>query len=140
MFHQFREIDRVLAMGFNGTYIIRSQVIFLIRMPVVAVGLHNDHLMSGDIIGNIISTVVIPPVVAITPGDPEIPLGPAVVKIDDRVPFWGIVIIARRQEDPVITDLPQHIAVMSAIKDVYFICLGMAYTTNQDEEYKGAGK
>jgi hypothetical protein len=54
---QFREIERELPVCFHGGYIIGSQVIFLMWLPVVSVSLNDNDIMGGDEIGNIVPVV-----------------------------------------------------------------------------------
>jgi hypothetical protein len=93
--HQFREIDGVLALGFNGTDIVGAQIIILIRIPVIPIGLYNNNIVMGHIIGNIVTIVVIPFIKSSAAGASKISLRPTMVKIYHRVSFLGTLIIAR---------------------------------------------
>ena len=82
-----------LSKSFYGVNIIRSQIIFFIRSPVVAVRLDNYHLMSRNKICNIISLAVDAFIkfIKLLASISKIALGPAMKKINDRVFFLRIV-------------------------------------------------
>jgi hypothetical protein len=131
--NQFGKIDRELALGFNGTDIVRSKVILIIWIPVISIRFDHNNVVAGHIIGDIITIVFISTIISVATGNSKISLGPAMVKIDDRVSIHWIVIVAWRQEYPVVPHLPQNIAVMPGIDNRNIIFLGEGCTANQHE-------
>jgi hypothetical protein len=126
---QFRKIERELSIRFNRAYIVRPYIIFFIRATVIPVRFYYDHIMGGDKAGNVVSLVFIPFVkIRILVAASEIPLRPAMVKIDDRIPFLRNIRIMGRQKNPEIPELTQYNTVMTRINNDYLPrspCAGM---------------
>src|SRR5947207_9136410 len=87
--NEFGIIYRKLSKSFYGVNIIRSQIIFFIRSPVVAVRLDNYHLMGRNKIRNIVSLVVEAFIkfIKLLASISKITLGPAMKKINNRIFF-----------------------------------------------------
>src|SRR5437762_9496011 len=96
--NKFRIIYWKLPKSFYRVDIVRSQIIFFIRLPVVAVRFHYNYLMGRNEIRNIISFVVgafIKFIKFLAPVS-EIALRPAMKKINNWIFFLRIVKIAGR--------------------------------------------
>src|SRR5258708_24188364 len=105
-FDQFWKIERELSIRFYRAHIVGSYIIFFVRTAVIPVRFHYDHIMRGDKVGNVVSLVFIPLIkIRIVVTASEIPLRPAMVKIDHGIPFLRHVKITRRQKNPEIPDL-----------------------------------
>src|SRR6476619_4794609 len=96
--NKLRVIYWELPKSFYGVNIVRSQIIFLTGLPVIAVRFHYDYLMGRTEIRNIISFVVgdfIKFIKFLAPVS-EITLRPAMKKINDGIFFLRIVKITGR--------------------------------------------
>ncbi len=60
IFNKFRKIYRELAISFYRTNIVWAQIVFIFRIPVIAVRLNYNNIMVFNKISNIISVVVSP--------------------------------------------------------------------------------
>src|SRR5687767_2492457 len=122
--NEFRVIDWKLPVSFYRAHIVWTHIIFFIRASVISVGLHYNNFMSGNKICNIVALVFIPFIkIRITVTASEIPLGPAMEKIDDRIFFWWIIKIARGQEYTIVSCLSEYTAIMLRINNGYFACM-----------------
>ena len=96
--NKLRIIYWKLPKSFYRVNIVRTQIIFFIGRPVVAVRFHYNYLMGRNKIRNIISLVVsafIKFIKLLAPVS-EITLRPAMKKINHRIFFLRIVKIAGR--------------------------------------------
>src|ERR1051326_738049 len=87
-----------LPKSFYRVNIVRPQIIFLTRLPVVAVRFHYNYLMGRNKICDIISLVVVTLVKFIKLLAPvsEITLGPAMEKINNGISFLRVAKITGR--------------------------------------------
>src|SRR6267154_5907531 len=119
-FDQFGKIERELSICFYRAHIVGSYIIFFVRTAVIPVRFHYDHIMRGDKVGNVVSLVFIPLIkIRIVVTASEIPLRPAMVKIDYRILLPGNIKIMGRQKNPEIPDLTQYHTVMTCINNGY---------------------
>src|SRR5687768_12331979 len=118
--NKFRKVEGKLPVRFNRTYVVGSHIIFFVGAAVIAIGFHNNHLMAGYKICDVVSAVFIAFVkVAIRVTASKIPLRPAMEKINDWISFCGICGITRRKKYPIISDFSKYVAVMPGIDDCY---------------------
>src|SRR6185436_20266775 len=95
-------------------------VILFIRAAVITVRFHDDHIMVSDKAGDVVSLVFIAFIeIRILITASEVPLRPAMIKIDHRISFLGRVKIMGGQKNAEVSDLTEHRAVMLRINNGY---------------------
>ncbi len=135
MFNKFRKIKRKLPIRLYRAHVVRPYIIFFIRGPVITVGFHNDHIVGQNKVCNVIPLVLITFVkIRIIVTASKIPLGPAMIKIDYRIPFRRNIIIMRRQKNPEVSDFPQYGAVMPCVNNGHVLCTGTKGDRKQQKE------
>ncbi len=113
---EFGEVERELAVGFDGSDVVGAGIIFAGLAGIVAVRLDDDDVVGGDEVGQVVAVVIGAAVVFLVVGALVVALAVAVEPVDDGVASGGGV-VGGREEDAVVAGFVEDLAFVGAVED-----------------------
>jgi hypothetical protein len=91
---QVRKVEWKLAIGFDRTNVVGTNIIIFISAAVITIRLHDDHVMGSHKVRDVVTLVFIPFIkISVVITASEKTLRPSVIKIDNRKTLQGVISI-----------------------------------------------